>query len=131
MPGGYAATTTASLARLSENTGIWSVDWSGFLPDVIIAIITGLVIAFAFAFGGRLATAARHRAAVEAKAGLTTMFRDYAMALLLHSRDDDCHSGWFWLVPFSVPDNGSDTPRGTEEPRREITSHRGFFTMSG
>ena len=98
---------TASLARLSENTGIWPADWSGFLPDVTIAIITGLVIAFAFAFGGRLATAARHRAAVEAKAGLKTMFRDYAMALLLHSRDDDRDSGWFWLVSFSVPDKRS------------------------
>ena len=120
---------TASLARLSENTGIWPADWSGFLSDVIIAIITGLLIAFAF--GGRLATAARHRAAVEAKTGLKTMFRDDAMSLLLHSRDDDRDSGWFWLMPFSVPDNGSDTPRDTEEPRREITSHRGFFTMSG
>ena len=131
MPGGYAATMTGSLARLSENTGTWPADWSGFLPDVIIAIITGLVIAFAFAFGGRLAATARHRAATEAKADLKTMYRDQAMSLLLHSRDDDRDSGWFWLVPFSVPDNGSDTPRGTEEPRRETKSHRGFYKRSG
>ena len=52
---------------------------------------------------------------------------DETMSLLLHSRDDDCHSGWFWLVSFSVPDNGSNTPRGTEGPRREIAFHRGFF----
>ena len=28
---------------------------------------------------------------------------DQAMSLLLHSRDDDRNSGWFWLVPFRSP----------------------------
>ena len=56
---------------------------------------------------------------------------DQGMSLLLHSRDDDRDSGWVWLVPFSVPDNGSDTPRDAEKPRRETKFHRGFYKLSG